>query len=207
MRKTITLSLGLMATVLAGCGPTDATINSSVKQKLAADDTVKSAAIEATTQKKVVTLTGTVDSQDTKDRAATDARQTDGVSDVVNQLTVASFGGGPRGPGAGGYGPGNMPNGGPNGSGNGAGGIDNGGGQGSGGSGMSGGGGQGSGGAGMRNGGGQGSGGAGMRNGEEMGSGGSGMHHNGSMGTRNMGHNGGQSSGDSTPPPPPKKPE
>ena len=111
MRKVITISLGLVATLLVGCGPTDATVNSSVKQKLAADDAVKSATIEASTQKKVVTLTGTVDSQQTKDKAATDARQADGVADVVNQIAVAPSREGFGGPGGTGYGPG-MSNGG-----------------------------------------------------------------------------------------------
>ena len=86
MRKVSPLVLGLFVATLVGCGPTDSTINLSVKQKLAADDSVKAAAIEASTQKKVVTLTGTVDSQQTKDRAATDARQAVGVTDVINQL-------------------------------------------------------------------------------------------------------------------------
>jgi hypothetical protein len=193
MRKVITLCLGLMATVLIGCGPTDSAINASVKQKLAGDDTVKAANIDATTQKKVVTLTGTVNSQETKDRATADARQADGVADVVNQLTVAQSGEGPGGPGGPGYGPG-MSNGAPNGSGSGSGGMNNGGGQGSGG-------------VGMNNGGGQGSGGSGMHNGGGMGPGGTGMHHNGGMGTGKMGHNGGQGSGGSTQPPPPKKPQ
>ena len=106
MRKVNTISLGLMAAVLVGCGPSDATVNSSVKQKLATDDAVKSSTIEASTQKKVVTLTGTVDSQLAKDKAATDARQTDGVSDVVNQITVVPSREGFGGPGGAGYGPG-----------------------------------------------------------------------------------------------------
>ena len=106
MSKVNMVFLSIMSAVLVGCGPTDATINSSVKQKLASDDTVKSATIESTTQKKLVTLTGTVDSQETKDKAAAVARQADGVSDVVNQITVAQSGVGP-----GGHGPGMMPNG------------------------------------------------------------------------------------------------
>ncbi len=106
MTKVRVLFLSFMTAVLVGCAPTDATINSSVKQKLAADDTVKSATIEASTKKKIVTLTGTVDSQQMKDRATTVARQADGVSDVVNQIAVAPSGEGPYGPGAAGHGPG-----------------------------------------------------------------------------------------------------
>ena len=134
MNKLSGMGSTLLMAVLVGCGPTDATINSSVKQKLAADETVKSATIDATTQKKVVTLTGTADSLETKDRATAVARQADGVSDVVNQITVAQSGEGPGGPGVTGRGPGMMGNGPGN-----AGGMGHRGGQGSGGSGQAGG--------------------------------------------------------------------
>lgn len=46
-------------------------------------------------QKKVVTLSGTVDSPVVKERAVAVARQTDGVADVVDQLTIKEQGSGP----------------------------------------------------------------------------------------------------------------
>ncbi|WP_353070703.1 BON domain-containing protein [Tunturiibacter gelidoferens] len=105
---------GLLMVVLAGCNTksspvesqsakstpgggavsaaTDATVNSDVKAKLAADETVGPMALDAQTQNKVVTLTGTVDSQATKDKAMMVARQVNGVSSVVDQMTVGPAG-------------------------------------------------------------------------------------------------------------------
>jgi hypothetical protein len=83
------------AAITVGCGPSDAAINTKVKQQLSADDTVKTAPIEASTQKKVVTLSGTVDAEAVKERAVTVARQVDGVADVVDQIKVQSAPAGP----------------------------------------------------------------------------------------------------------------
>jgi hyperosmotically inducible protein len=60
-----------------------------VKSKLAADDTVKAYKIDVDTKDHVVTLTGTVDNSAAKDRAVTIARSTDGVNNVIDNLTVA----------------------------------------------------------------------------------------------------------------------
>jgi hyperosmotically inducible protein len=60
-----------------------------VKSKLAADDTVKAYKIDVDTTDHVVTLTGTVDSSAVKERAVTIARSTDGVNNVIDNLTVA----------------------------------------------------------------------------------------------------------------------
>lgn len=90
MKKQSSMLLSVLATAVipvAG-GPSDATINAKVKETLAADDTVKTAPIDASTQKNVVTLSGTVDSQAVKERALTLARQADNVTDVVDQITV-----------------------------------------------------------------------------------------------------------------------
>jgi osmotically-inducible protein OsmY len=57
------LSVLAAAAITIGCGPSDATINTKVKEKLSADDAVKTAPIDASTQKKVVTLSGTVDAE------------------------------------------------------------------------------------------------------------------------------------------------
>ena len=84
--------LGL-ATALAAlniaCAETDPGITTAVKSKLAADDTVKAYKIDVDTKDHVVTLTGTVDNSAAKDRAVTIARTTDGVNNVIDNLTVA----------------------------------------------------------------------------------------------------------------------
>ena len=70
------------------CGQTDAGITTAVKSKLAADDTVKAYQIDVDTERRVVTLTGDVQTTLAKDQALKLARETDGVLDVVDKLSV-----------------------------------------------------------------------------------------------------------------------
>ena len=91
MTKRITTLLGILAAVTfaIACAQTDAGITTKVKSKLAADDTVKAYQIDVDTKDKVVTLSGNVDSQAAKDQAVAIARATEGVADVVDNITVA----------------------------------------------------------------------------------------------------------------------
>ena len=91
MTKRITTLLGILAAVTfaIACAQTDAGITTKVKSKLAADDTVKAYQIDVDTKDKVVTLSGNVDSQAAKDQAVALARSTEGVADVVDNITVA----------------------------------------------------------------------------------------------------------------------
>ena len=82
----VVASVGLVMTV--ACAKTDAGISTNVKAKLAADDTVKAYQINVDTANGVVTLTGTVESPAAKEQAIVIARQTNGVRDVVDQITV-----------------------------------------------------------------------------------------------------------------------
>lgn len=70
------------------CGQTDAGITTAVKNKLAADDTVKAYQVDVDTDNHVVTLKGDVNTSLEKDRAVEIARNTDGVRDVIDQLRV-----------------------------------------------------------------------------------------------------------------------
>jgi hyperosmotically inducible protein len=76
------------AALTVACGQTDAGISTAVKSKLAADTTVKAYEIDVDTQNRVVTLTGEVQSSAAKDQALKLARDTDGVRDVVDRLSV-----------------------------------------------------------------------------------------------------------------------
>lgn len=89
-RKTLSAWLGAVALALTtiACGETDPGITTAVKSKLAADDTVKAYRIDVDTQNHVVTLSGAVDTAAAKTRAVELARTTDGVREVVDQLTV-----------------------------------------------------------------------------------------------------------------------
>jgi hyperosmotically inducible protein len=91
MTKRITTFLGILAAVAfsIACAQTDAGITGKVKSKLAADDTVKAYQIDVDTKDKVVTLSGNVDNQAAKDQAVALARGTEGVADVVDNITVA----------------------------------------------------------------------------------------------------------------------
>jgi len=90
MRQQVARLLVAASTVFAvACGQSDVGITSAVKAKLAQDDTVKAYQIDVDTSSKVVTLKGTVDTSAAKEQAVALARQTDGVRDVVDQLTVS----------------------------------------------------------------------------------------------------------------------
>jgi hyperosmotically inducible periplasmic protein len=72
------------------CAQSDAGITTKVKLKLAADNTVKATQINVDTKDKIVTLSGTVDSEAAKAQALALARGTEGVTDVVDNLTLTA---------------------------------------------------------------------------------------------------------------------
>jgi hyperosmotically inducible periplasmic protein len=79
----------LAAFLAIGCSQSDPGITTAVKGKLAADDVVKSYRIDVDTKDKVVTLNGSVDTAAARERAVRIARDTEGVRDVVDRLTVS----------------------------------------------------------------------------------------------------------------------
>jgi len=66
----------------------DATLTAKIKSKMALDDNVEAADIDIDTAGSVVTLRGNVGSQDERRRAVQMARETDGVTSVVDQLVI-----------------------------------------------------------------------------------------------------------------------
>lgn len=66
----------------------DGALTAKIKSKMALDDTVKAYGIDVDTKDRVVTLTGTVKTQAERERALLLARETDGVKNVVDRLTV-----------------------------------------------------------------------------------------------------------------------
>src|SRR5215510_10846043 len=76
---------------LAGCerrSASDATITTAVKNKLAADPTTSAAKINVDTSNGVVTLSGSVPTAAEKSEAERLARNTQGVTQVVNNITA-----------------------------------------------------------------------------------------------------------------------
>jgi osmotically-inducible protein OsmY len=67
----------------------EAAISAKIMSKMALDDTVKARSIRVSTDHSVVTLSGTVGSTAERDRAIALARETAGVTNVVDHLTVA----------------------------------------------------------------------------------------------------------------------
>lgn len=75
----------------AGTNIDDATITTSVKTNLASEDSMKTlTSIDVDTNRGVVSLNGVVTSAAEKNRAGEIAKQTRGVSKVINNLQVAS---------------------------------------------------------------------------------------------------------------------
>ena len=87
MLQRLAALVGVAALTVA-CAQTDAGITTNVKSKMAADDSVKALEINVDTKNGVVTLTGDVDSAIAKERAVQIARTTDGVREVVDNITV-----------------------------------------------------------------------------------------------------------------------
>ena len=83
--------LALVASLAVGCAQaTDATITGMIKTRLAADSRVRASEINVDTTNGVVTLTGNVDGQEARNAAMELARDTSGVSDVKDMISVRS---------------------------------------------------------------------------------------------------------------------
>ncbi|MDP2174012.1 MAG: BON domain-containing protein [Candidatus Cloacimonadaceae bacterium] len=78
--------------ITVACGQTDTGISTKVKTNLTADETVKAALINVDVQDKIVTLSGSVDTQAVKERAVSVARTTEGVTDVIDKITIQEQG-------------------------------------------------------------------------------------------------------------------
>ena len=89
-RTTSLLAIAACVVTMAACSKSDPGITTAVKAKLAADDTVQAYKIDVDTKEATVTLTGTVESAAAKTRAVELARATDGVTSVVDQITVSA---------------------------------------------------------------------------------------------------------------------
>lgn len=87
-RLVTLLGAAAIAATSIACSSTDPGLTTAVKSKLAADDTVKSYRIDVDTKDGVVTLNGAVDTAAARERAVELARNTEGVTNVVDQLTV-----------------------------------------------------------------------------------------------------------------------
>jgi hyperosmotically inducible protein len=76
------------ATGTVGAMATDATITASIKSKMMTDPTIGALQIDVDTSNGVVTLSGNVASAGERDRAVAVARETEGVRDVQDKITI-----------------------------------------------------------------------------------------------------------------------
>lgn len=88
MRSRVLFGIMAAALIAFGCAQSDVGITTSVKNQLIADDLVKARRIDVDTRDRVVTLTGEVRSTDEEARALEIARQTKGVTNVVDNLSI-----------------------------------------------------------------------------------------------------------------------
>ena len=86
--KSPLLALIGLAMLTVACSQTDPGITTSVKSRLIADDLVKARHIDVDTKDHMVTLTGEVNSAEERERAVQITRDTKGVRNVTDQLTV-----------------------------------------------------------------------------------------------------------------------
>jgi hyperosmotically inducible periplasmic protein len=88
MKLRSLLVLFASATVVVGCSQTDAGVTTAVKSKLTADDLVKARDIHVYTNDHIVTLSGTVETAAEEAQALQIARDTKGVTSVVDEINV-----------------------------------------------------------------------------------------------------------------------
>ena len=90
VRNRFIAALAVVVAIVCGaCAESDPGVTTAVKAKLAADDTVKAYRIDVDTKDRVVTLTGAVDTSAARARAVQIARSTEGVNNVIDNLTVS----------------------------------------------------------------------------------------------------------------------
>lgn len=87
MKQRLIALMGVCVLAVA-CAQTDSGVTAKVKSKLTTDDTVKAAQVDVDTKDKVVTLSGTVESDMERQRAIEIARNTEGVRDVIDNISV-----------------------------------------------------------------------------------------------------------------------
>lgn len=92
MKSRVLFGIVAPALFVVACSQSDAGITTSVKSQLVADDLVKARNINVDTAAGVVTLKGEVMSSDEEFRALQIAKNTKGVGDVVDELSITSSG-------------------------------------------------------------------------------------------------------------------
>ena len=95
MRARISIVLVAVAAALTfiSCASPDTVITTKLKAKMMADEVVRPYTVEVETHNGVVTVTGNINSQDAHDRILQLARETKGVTNVVDMISVKTAAG------------------------------------------------------------------------------------------------------------------
>lgn len=90
--STLPIAIAAAVFAISGCGgkPNDTQIAAQVKSQLAADSALQGQAITVAANHGIVTLSGTVSGQGSRELAGNDAARVKGVSTVLNNLTVGT---------------------------------------------------------------------------------------------------------------------
>jgi osmotically-inducible protein OsmY len=88
LQKLIGIAAMLAFAATAACTQTDADVTKAVQDRFASDPIVKSYQLAVSSEQKVVSIAGTVDTSAAKDQALQIARGTIGVLDVRDHIAV-----------------------------------------------------------------------------------------------------------------------
>ena len=88
MRTLTCLTLALMLGSTLACTKADDSMTQSIKDRLAANQIVHGYHLDVSTDQKVVTITGTVDTTVAKDEAMAIVRSTQGIVDIRDHMSV-----------------------------------------------------------------------------------------------------------------------
>ena len=89
MSQVRVVLIGCALLTAIACGPSDDGIATGVRGRIEADPVVGTYPVNVAARNRVVTLTGTVGSDEAKREAVRVARQQDGVLDVIDRLRVS----------------------------------------------------------------------------------------------------------------------
>jgi hypothetical protein len=88
LTKVAALAATVTCLTTAACTQSDADLAKAVQDRFAADPIVRSYHLDVSSEKKVVSIKGTVDTSAAKDQALQIARGTTGVADVQEHIAV-----------------------------------------------------------------------------------------------------------------------
>ena len=88
LKKLLTVSAALAFSLALGCAESDAGIANKIKVKIDADRDLTGSQVQVTSSERIVTLSGTTPGPLAHEKILKYARETEGVRDVQDRITV-----------------------------------------------------------------------------------------------------------------------